>query len=81
MFFDPDLYLFIVKKIREFVQIEVEEALHNAATFDPLHDGYSLSVDPSGIASLMREWMKNDYQTSADVMANMTARLLGGILM
>lgn len=80
MFFDPDLYLFIVQKIREFVQIEVEETLYNATSFDPLHADYYLSFAAAGIASIMREWMKNDYQTPADVMAVMTARLIGGIL-
>lgn len=81
MFFDPDLYLFIVEKIREFVQIELEETLHNAASFDPLYADYYLNFAASGIASLMREWMKKDYQTPAKTMAVMTARLLSGILM
>lgn len=81
MFFDPDLYLFIVEKIREFVQIEIEETLHNAASFDPLYADYYLSFAAAGIASLMREWMKKDYQTPSETMAATTARLLSGILM
>lgn len=81
MFFDADLYLFIVEKIREFVQIELEETLFNSASFDPLHADYYLNFAAAGIASLMREWMKKDYQTPAKIMAAMTARLLGGILM
>lgn len=81
MFFDPDLYLFIVEKIRDFVQIELEENLHNAASFDPMLADYYLNFAASGIASLMREWMKNDCQTPAKTMASITASLLGGIVM
>lgn len=81
IFFDADLYLFIVEKIRAFVQIEIEEALYNAASFDPLYTDYYLSFAAAGIASLMREWMKNDYQTPSDAMAATTARLLSGVLM
>lgn len=80
MFFDPDLYLFIVDKIREFVQIELEETLHNAASFDPLLADYYLNFAAAGIASIMREWMKHDCQIPAKTMADMTARLLSGIL-
>ena len=81
MFFDPDLYLFIVKKIREFVQIEIEEALYNAASFDPMQADYYLNFAAAGIAALMREWIEKDCQTPAKTMAALTARLLSGILM
>ncbi|MCH5153620.1 MAG: TetR/AcrR family transcriptional regulator [Clostridiales bacterium] len=81
IFFDPDLYMFIVGKIREFVQIEIEEALYHTASFDPLYTDYYLSFAAAGIASLMREWMKNDYQVPSDTMAATTARLLSGIFM
>ncbi len=80
IFFDPDLYPFITEKIREFVEIEVEETLHNATTYDPMLADYYLNFAAAGIASIMREWMKNDFQTPADTMAAMTARLLGGIV-
>ena len=79
IFFDPDLYLFIVEKIRKFVQIEIEEALYSTASFDPLYTDYYLSFAAAGIASLMREWMKNDFQAPSDTMAATTARLLSGI--
>ena len=81
MFFDPDLYPFIVEKIKEFVQIELEEALYNAVSFAPLLADYYLNFAAAGIASLMREWMKKDCVTPAKTMADMTARLLSGILM
>lgn len=80
IFFDPDLYIFITEKIREFVEIELAETLHNAASFDPLLREYYLNFAAAGIASLMREWMKNDCQTPAKTMATMTAKLLGGFV-
>lgn len=81
IFFDPDLYKFITNKIREFVEIELEETLHNSAAFDPLLAEYYLNFAAAGIASLMLDWMKNDCRVPAKTMAAMTAKLLGGIVM
>lgn len=81
IFFDPDLYEFITEKIREFVEVELIETLHRSVSFDPLLADYYLNFAAAGIASIMREWMKNDCQTPAKTMASLTARLLSGILM
>ena len=81
IFFDPDLYVFITEKIRECVEIERAETLHNSASFDPMLGDYYLKFAAAGIASIMREWMKNDCQTPAKTMAALTARLLSGIVM
>lgn len=80
IFFDPDLYEFIIDKIREFVEIEISETLHRQASFDPMLANYYLNFAAAGIASIMREWMKNDCQTPAIIMAQLTARLLSGIM-
>lgn len=81
IFFDPDLYEFIVRKIREFVEIEINETLFGGVSYDPLLAEYYLKFAASGIASIMREWMKNDCKTPAETMAVLTARLLSGVLM
>ena len=81
IFFDPELYGFITEKIREFVEIELSETLHNSASFDPMLADYYLNFAAAGIVSIMREWMKNDCRTSAKTMAALTARLLSGIVM
>lgn len=81
IFFDPELYEFITEKIREFVEIELNETFHNAVSFDPLFEDYYLNFAAAGIAALMREWMKKNCQTPAKVMATLTAHLLGGIVM
>ncbi|MCH5164929.1 MAG: TetR/AcrR family transcriptional regulator C-terminal domain-containing protein [Clostridiales bacterium] len=81
IFFDPDLYVFITDKIREFVEIELSETLHNSASFDPMLSNYYLNFAAAGIASIMREWMKNDCQIPAAIMASVTTRLLSGVLM
>lgn len=81
MFFDPDLYSLIIEKIRQFVQIELEETLHNGTAFDPLHADYYINFAAAGIASIMREWIRNDCQTPATTMAILTSRLLSGILL
>lgn len=80
IFFDAELYEFIVRKIREFVEIEVNEALYSRASYDPLLAEYYLQFASAGIASIMREWMKNDCKTPAETMAVLTARLLSGIV-
>lgn len=80
IFFDPDLYEFIVGKIKEFVEIEISAAIHDAAAFDPALTEYYLSFAASGIASIMREWMKNGCKTPAKTMAVLTANLLSGVL-
>lgn len=81
IFFDPDLYDFITEKIREFVEVEMIETLHNSVSFDPLLSDYYLNFAAAGIASIMREWMKKDCQTPAKTMASLTTRLLSGIVM
>lgn len=81
IFFDPDLYEFITGKIREFVEVELIETLYSTVSFDPLLADYYLSFAAAGIASLMREWMKNDCGVPAKTMATLTAGLLSGILM
>lgn len=81
IFFDADLYKLITRKIREFVEIELEKTLHNSAAFDPMLAEYYLNFAAAGIASLMLEWMKHDCQTPAKTMAAITAKLLGGIVM
>lgn len=81
IFFDPVLYEFIMGKIREFVEIELNETLNSSATFDPMLSDYYLGFAASGIAAIMREWMKNDCKTPAKTMAALTARLLSGIIM
>ncbi|MBD5131180.1 MAG: TetR/AcrR family transcriptional regulator [Clostridiales bacterium] len=80
IFFDPDLYAFISRKIIEFVQIELSETLHNAAAFDPMLDGYYLNFVAAGIASIMREWMKNDCKTPVKTMVALTDKLIGNLL-
>lgn len=80
IFFDPDLYIFITEKIREFVEIELNATMHDAASFDPLLREYYLNFAAAGIASIMREWMKNDCQTPAKTMATMTAKLISGFV-
>lgn len=79
IFFDPTLYEFIMGKIREFVEIELAETLHSSASFDPMLSEYYLRFAAAGIASIMREWMKNDCKTPAKTMAALTARLLSGV--
>lgn len=81
IFFDPDLYEFIVKKIREFVEIELDATGHNSASFEPMLAEYYLNFAASGIASIMKVWMKNECKTPAKTMAALTAKLLGGIVM
>lgn len=81
IFFDPDLYEFITDKIREFVEVELVETFNSDVSFDPLLADYYLKFAAAGIASIMREWMKNDCQTPANTMATLTARLLSGTLM
>lgn len=81
IFFDPELYDFMIKKIREFVELEVNESLHNAVSFDPMLESYYLDFAASGIAAIMRGWMKDDCRTPAKTMANLTARLLSGMLL
>ena len=55
--------------------------MQNSASFDPMLGDYYLKFAAAGIASIMREWMKNDCQTSATTMAAITARRLSGIVM
>ncbi len=81
IFFDPDLYIFIINKIREFVEIELNESFHDAVAFDPLLREYYLNFAAAGIASIMREWMKNDCQTPAKTMATLTAKLISGFVL
>lgn len=80
IFFDPDLYEFIVGKIKEFVEIELNEALHGSASFDPALTEYYLNFAAAGISSIMKEWMKNDCKTPAKTMAVLTAHLLSGMI-
>lgn len=80
IFFDDDLFPFITGKIREFVETELAQTLHNAASFDPLLSEYYLGFTAAGIASVMREWMKNGCVTPAKTMASLTAKLLSGIV-
>lgn len=79
MFFDADLYEFIVEKIRDFVRFELEETLNSSASFDPMLSDYYINFAAAGIAAIMREWMKNDCQVPAATMAATTARLLSGV--
>lgn len=81
IFFDPELYVLITRKIREFVEIELNETLHESASFDPMLIDYYLNFAAAGIASIMREWMRNDCKTPAKTMASLTARLLSGVMM
>lgn len=79
VFFDPDLYEFIVGKIKKFVEIEVN-AVAGAAAFDPALAEYYLNFAASGIAAIMREWMKKGCKTPAKTMAVLTANLLSGLI-
>lgn len=80
IFFDPDLYRFIIEKIKEFVEIELNETLHGSASFDPALTEYYLKFAAAGIAAIMKEWMKNGCKTPAKTMAVLTARLLSGMI-
>lgn len=79
VFFDPDLYAFITRKIVEFVQIELSETLHDSAAFDPMLADYYINFVASGIASIMREWTRNDCKTPVKTMATLTDQLIGKI--
>ena len=80
IFFDPDLYEFIVRKIKEFVEAEISDTLHGSAAFDPALTEYYLNFAAAGIAAIMREWMRNDCKTPAKTMAVMTASPLSGVI-
>lgn len=80
IFSDPDLYAFIIEKIKEFVEIEMNQALHGSASFDPVLTEYYLKFAAAGIATIMREWIKNECKTPAKTMAVLTANLLSGMI-
>lgn len=80
IFFDPELYEFIIDKIKEFVEIELNETLHGSASFDPALSEYCLRFAAAGISAIMKEWMKNDCKTPAKTMAVLTAQLLSGMI-
>lgn len=81
VFRDQDLYKLITAKIREFVEIEVQESMHNAASYDPLLEEYYLEFAAAGISAIMRQWINDGCRTPAKTMATLTARLIGGIVM
>ena len=80
LFVEPDLFDIMTDKIKEYVEIELEDTWYNSVAFEPMLAEYYLKFAAVGISSLMRIWVQNNCKTPAKTMAILTERLLSGVL-
>lgn len=80
VFTDPDLYGIVIEKIRDYISIVLVDTLHNAVSFEPAFMDYYYNFIAVGLCSIIRTWVQGGCKQSPQVMANITERLLSGVV-
>lgn len=80
VFTDRGTEQIVVRKIKEYIETAYAETLHGAAAFAPTLADYYAAFIADGILSVIRTWIKNDCKQTPAVMADLTHRLMSGII-